>query len=172
MGYCVVKIFIKSLIASLILGILSISIVYYINNNFMENKSSLIIDNKLIASISGAVDIPGDYFFEKDQTIREIIFKANVKSSADIYLLGLDFKQNKSFEIVVPYRVGEIPKINYSEIKTINQLRSIGIKENICKTIIKYKNENKGVPTWSEIDDLSGIGEKTLVYLKERIDLS
>jgi DNA uptake protein ComE-like DNA-binding protein len=51
-------------------------------------------------------------------------------------------------------------------------LRAIGVKENIAKIIIKYKNESKGIPTWKEIDDLTGIGEKTLVYLKEHIDLS
>ena len=166
------KFFIKTLMFSVFLGCLSIGVIYLFNTNFIENKSSIIIDDKLIATISGAVDSPGDYSFIKDQTIREIIFKANVKSSADIHLLGLDFKQNKSFEIIVPYKVGEIPKIKYSDIKTINQLKAIGIKDNISKTIIKYKNTNKGTPIWNEIDDLPGIGEKTLVYLKEHIDLS
>jgi hypothetical protein len=142
-----VKAFVKSLIASLVLSVLSIGAIYLINKNFIENKSSLVVEDKLIATISGAVETPGDYLFEKDETIREIIFKAKVKNSADIHLLSLDLKQNKSFEIDVPYKVGEVPKIKYSEITTINQLRAIGVKENIAKIIIKYKNESKGIPT-------------------------
>ncbi len=166
------KFFIKTLMFSIFLGSLSVGVIYLFNTNFLENKNSIMIEEKLIATISGAVDSPGEYHFLKDQTIREIIFKADVKSSADIHLLGLDFKQSKSFEIIVPYKVGEIPKIKYSDIKTISQLKAIGVKDNIAKIIIKYKNTNKGIPIWNEIDDLPGIGEKTLVYLKERIDLS
>lgn len=162
----------KALMVSLILGTSSLLIVYIINTNFLNEKQVNILEKKLVAKITGAVHNPGDYLFQKDQTIREIIFKAKVKNSADIHLLGLDLKQKESFEIIVPYKVGEMPKLKYSEIKTINQLKALGIKDNIAKIIIKYKNENKGVPTWKEIDDLPGIGEKTLIYLKENIDLS
>ncbi|MGL6124888.1 MAG: MAG0490 family ComEA-like DNA-binding protein [Metamycoplasmataceae bacterium] len=162
----------KSLVISLTLAASSLIIIYAFNTFFLEKKESNIVSGKCIATITGAVNNPGDYEFEKEQTVREIIFKAKVKHSADINLLDLDSKQNQSFEINIPYKIGEIPKLKYSEIKTINQLKAIGIKDNIAKIIIKYKNENKGIPTWQEIDDLSGIGEKTLAYLKEHIDLS
>lgn len=162
----------KSLLFSLALGGSSLVIVHTINKTFFTKNEPNIIEKKYIATITGAVKNPGNYLFQINQTTREIIFKANVKNVADINLLNLDAKQTQSFEINVPYKIGEIPKLKYSEIKTINQLKAIGIKDSIAKIIIKYKNENKGIPTWEEIDDLPGIGEKTLAYLKEHIDLS
>ncbi|MGL5205696.1 MAG: MAG0490 family ComEA-like DNA-binding protein [Metamycoplasmataceae bacterium] len=163
---------IKSLFISIALGTSSLVFIYIFNTFLTDERKIDIINEKYIATITGAVNKPGDYEFKKDQTIREIIFKANVKYSADINLLNLETKQNQSFEINVPYKIGEIPKLKYSEITTINQLKAIGVKDNIAKILIKYKNENKGIPTWEEIDNLSGIGEKTLAFLKEHIDLS
>ncbi|MDK2819741.1 MAG: helix-hairpin-helix domain-containing protein [Mycoplasmataceae bacterium] len=81
-------------------------------------------------------------------------------------------KKDKSFEIAVPFKIGEAPKIKYSDIKTVNQLKAIGIKDSISKIIIKYKNENRGMPTWNDIDNLQGIGEKTLAFLKNHLELS
>ncbi|MGL5590496.1 MAG: MAG0490 family ComEA-like DNA-binding protein [Metamycoplasmataceae bacterium] len=162
----------KSLLISITLGSSSLVFIYIFNTFFSDEKQINIINEKFIATITGAVNKPGDYEFRKDQTTREIIFKANVKYSADINLLNLETKQNQSFEINVPYKIGEKPKLKYSELITINQLKAIGVKDNIAKIIIQYKNENKGIPTWDEIDNLSGIGEKTLAFLKEHIDLS
>ncbi len=163
---------VQSLLISLVLGAGSLGIIYIINTNFIKQDLLDAPEQKLIAKITGAVDEPGDYFFNKNETIREIIFKAKVKSCADIYLLGLEMKQTKSFEILVPYKIGKAPKLKFSEIKEISQLKAIGIKDNIAKTIIKYRKENKGIPTWKNIDDLPGIGAKTLAYLKEYIELS
>ena len=163
---------IKSLLISLVLGLSSLGVIYFINTNFVKEDSSSVLNKKLVATITGAVEEPGDYYFDKNETIREIIFKAQVKSSADIHLLGLEMKQTESFEIFVPYKIGEAPKLKYSEIKTLNQLKVLGIKDNVAKIIIKYKKENKGIPTWENIDDLTGVGEKTLIYLKENIELS
>ncbi|MGL5592104.1 MAG: MAG0490 family ComEA-like DNA-binding protein [Metamycoplasmataceae bacterium] len=162
----------KSLLLSITLGASSLVFIYIFNTFFSDEKQINSINEKFIATITGAVNKPGDYEFRKDQTTREIIFKANVKYSADINLLNLETKRNQSFEINVPYKIGEMPKLKYSEITTINQLKAIGVKDNVAKIIIKYKNENKGIPTWDEIDNLSGIGEKTLAFLKENIDLS
>ncbi|MGL5204967.1 MAG: MAG0490 family ComEA-like DNA-binding protein [Metamycoplasmataceae bacterium] len=162
---------IKSLFVSITLGVASLTSIYIFDTFFINDSEIDIINEKFIATITGAVSKPGDYEFRKNQTTREIIFKANVKFSADINLLNLEHKQNQSFEINVPYKIGERPKLKYSEITTINQLKAIGVKDNIAKIIIKYKNENKGIPTWDEIDNLSGIGEKTLAFLKENIDL-
>lgn len=166
-----VKNLIKTILISILLGASSIGFVYVVKTNFFEKATIDKTDDKLIATITGAVENPGDYFFKKEQTIREIIFKAQVKNSADIYLLGLEMKQTKSFEIIVPYKIGEKPKLKYSKIESINQLKSLGIKESVAKILIKYKKENRGIPTWKDIDDLPGVGEKTLIYLKENIEL-
>ncbi len=161
----------KSLMLSILLSGASAGIIYFIKSNSLTSNEPKQIKNELIATITGAVENPGDYIFEKDQTIREIIFKAKIKVSADIYLLGLNVKQTESFEIIVPYKIGLKPKLKYSDIETVNQLKAIGIKETIAKVLIKYKKENRGMTTWKDIDKLPGIGEKTLLFLKENIEL-
>lgn len=138
----------KSILLSISLGVGSIAIIYTFKTFIFNNDTTIEKESeKFIATIIGAVENPGDYPFKKNQTIREIIFKAKVKNTADINLLNLDVRQETSCEINVPFKIGEKPKLKYSEIELINQLKAIGVKDNIARILIKYKKENKGIPT-------------------------
>ena len=135
-----------------------------------ENSQNYDIAFSYQVNIEGAVNNPGIYEFDKPKKVREILFKSNVQSNADLDSIDLEKVINYDYEIVVPYKVGTIKKIKWKDLVSVDQLTNLGIKNSVAQTIINHRRQNEST-TWEEILALKGIGPVTLAQLKDVIDL-
>ncbi|MGL4343232.1 MAG: MAG0490 family ComEA-like DNA-binding protein [Metamycoplasmataceae bacterium] len=159
------KIFLIALIILLIL--LIFGSYYWINRN---DKKSIVFTNNpedYVAKIKGAISFPGSYSFKKGDTLREILAKAELKYEAELKNINLDEIKNENFEIYIPFLDGFSPKIKYSYLNDEAELINYGLPNKIAKIIFKYKESNRGVPTWDEIDLIPGIGPRALEQIKK-----
>lgn len=153
------------------LGIVGGASTYFVLKYWTKPQEIKKETTKYSVSIEGAVLNPGDYEFDKPQTVREIIFKANVRTIADISSMDLENIINKDTQIFVPFQIGTIDKIEWSKLSSIEQLVTRGIKKDIAKKILEFRRQNSN-PTWEQIHAIKGIGQKTLEQLKNIIELS
>ncbi|MGL5522164.1 MAG: MAG0490 family ComEA-like DNA-binding protein [Metamycoplasmataceae bacterium] len=145
---------------------------YYIfTTSQSENKTEENIKKELIAEIDGAVEKPGNYFFIKNQTLRMILANAIIRQEADLSSILLNEKKDRNFSIYIPFIGGEQNKLFWKDIKSINQLINIGISKTIAKKLMDLKEKKENVE-WSDIENISGIGDKTLAKLKKLIELA
>ncbi len=135
-----------------------------------SNNSSNVVSQYCV-NIEGAVKSPGSYVFYKPKKLREIIFKADVLTSADINSLNLEQVIDNDYEVTIPYKVGSIKKIKWKDLNKVEQLTELGVKNSIAQTIINHRRQYE-ITTWEEILALKGIGPVTLAQLKDIIDLS
>ncbi len=135
-----------------------------------ENSQNYDIAFSYQVNIEGAVNNPGIYEFDKPKKVREILFKSNVQSNADLDSIDLEKVINYDYEIVVPYKVGTIKKIKWKDLVSVDQLTNLGIKNSVAQTIINHRRQNEST-TREEILALKGIGPVTLAQLKDVIDL-
>ncbi|MGL4184045.1 MAG: MAG0490 family ComEA-like DNA-binding protein [Metamycoplasmataceae bacterium] len=161
-------IFLSSL---LILSAVSFLGYYIFTTSKIENKQEENIKKELIAEIDGAVEKPGNYFFIKNQILRTILAKAVIRQEADLTKILLNEKKDRNFSIYIPFIGGEQNKLLWKDIKSIHQLINIGISKNIAKKLMDLKEKKENVE-WSDIENISGIGSKTLSKLKNIIELA
>lgn len=149
----------------LVTSIFLISTVLITTKNKSKNKN---VDAKYInIKIYGAILYPGEYSFTKGVTLKDILTKVKLLSSADISQLS--FKQTYSKDSIIHIKYKKTKKFHIREIVSINQLIEFGIKKNIAIKIFNFLKSKNYQITWEEIGKISGVGEVTLSILKNRL---
>ena len=149
----------------LVTSVFLISTVLITTKNKSKNKN---VDAKYInIKIYGAILYPGEYSFTKGVTLKDILTKVKLLSSADISQLS--FKQTYSKDSIIHIKYKKTTKFHIREIVSINQLIEFGIKKNIAIKIFNFLKSKNYQITWEEIGKISGVGEVTLSILKNRL---
>ena len=123
----------------LVTSVFLISTVLITTKNKSKNKN---VDAKYInIKIYGAILYPGEYSFTKGVTLKEILTKVKLLSSADISQLS--FRQTYSKDSIIHIKYKKTTKFHIREIVSINQLIEFGIKKNIAIKIFNFlKSKN------------------------------
>lgn len=123
----------------LVTSVFLISAVLITTKNKLKNKN---VDTKYInIKIYGAILYPGEYSFTKGVTLKDILTKVKLLSSADISQLS--FKQTYSKDSIIHIKYKKTTKFHIREIVSINQLIEFGIKKNIAIKIFNFlKSKN------------------------------
>lgn len=153
--------------ASIII-LMSIGINKYISN--IKNNNKLFIKNKneiITIGISGAIEYPDSYEIKKGTKLLEIIKKARLKSGADLNNIDLNLKLEKNQSINIPFKKDN--SISIREVNNVGILEDLGIKKDIAKIILSYFIAKDYLITWQELENLPGVGEKTLTILKNHL---
>ena len=146
-------------------GVTYVAFNYFGQPTIVEKTSPI-----FLVSIEGAVEKPGDYTFDQPQTVRQIIFQANLKTTADTSSLNLEEVINKDTEISIPYRVGSIEKLKWKDLKSAEQLLKLGVRKKIANLVMDHRSRNEET-TWKQIESISGIGPVTINHLQGIIEL-
>jgi len=123
----------------LVTSVFLISTVLITTKNKSKNKN---VDTKYInIKIYGAILYPGEYSFTKGVTLKDILTKVKLLSSADISQLS--FRQTYSKDSIIHIKYKKTTKFHIREIVSINQLIEFGIKKNIAIKIFNFlKSKN------------------------------
>ncbi|WP_017472635.1 helix-hairpin-helix domain-containing protein [Amphibacillus jilinensis] len=137
-------------------------------------------NDTLYVDIKGEIEHPGVYSVEEDDRVVDVIdYAGGLKADADEKQINLAEKVHDEMVIIVPH-VDEtenfIPtsgeshdkiKINTATQTDLEQLPGIG--EAKAQAIIKYREENGAFQSLEDMQNVSGIGEKTVSQLAEFI---
>ena len=123
----------------LVTSVFLISTVLITTKNKPKNKN---VDTKYInIKIYGAILYPGEYSFTRGVTLKDILTKVKLLSSADVSQLSL--RQTYSKDSIIHIRYKKTTKFHIREIVSINQLIELGIKKNIATKIFDFlKSKN------------------------------
>ncbi|UUM20116.1 MULTISPECIES: MAG0490 family ComEA-like DNA-binding protein [unclassified Mycoplasma] len=114
-------------------------------------------------SISGAVENSGIIYSDTPLTYRELFFRAKMISNSDISSFNLNQLASIKDPIFVPLKNYFLKWKNFDSVK---QFEHLDISTRIIKTLLNYKKNNKGTPTWDDILKISGIGPVNLKKLQ------
>lgn len=127
-------------------------------------------NSPLQAEIKGEVRKPGVYEIGKDETLEQLIKKAEgLTEEADLSMISLQRKVIHQEVITIP-KATEIIKISINS-ATLEQLMQLpGIGTTKAYAIIDYR-QNHPFLTLEEIMNVKGIGEKIFQKIKDQIAL-
>lgn len=156
-----------------------------------KNAEKNNVENKyIIVDIKGAVANPKEYSLLEGARVRELIEAAGgLTQEADENSVHFS-KVLKDEECIVVYKKGEVQtnnsistnsvevlqgnkneKLNINK-ATLNQLATLyGIGEVKAKAIIEYREKNGGFKSIEELDEVDGIGSKTVDKLRDKVDI-
>lgn len=165
-----------------------------VNKNKMEEESG----ENIKVDIKGAIKNPKVYALKKGSRVEDLIKKAGgLTKNADTIRVNLS-KKLIDEEVVYIYSKGEkskedffnfsqgvtdsslennnskkdnkkinINKANKEELKTLS-----GIGDSKADAIIKYREENGGFKSINDLENVSGIGEKTISKFIDKVDIN
>ena len=138
----------------------------------------------IMVDVKGAVVNPGVYEMESLSRVKDVITRAGgFVKHADQNQLNLAGKVTDEMVIYVPV-VGEISKIpqmgslsedtelisiNTADLNELQELPGIGPSK--AEAIIQYREENGAFKAIEDLQNISGIGEKTFEKLKDLISI-
>ncbi|MGH4118839.1 helix-hairpin-helix domain-containing protein [Clostridium sp.] len=159
----------------------------------LVTESSMVEDINIKVDIKGAVKVPGVYEIKKGSRVNDLINLAGGATiDAELDATNLSTKLNDE-DCVVIYKKGEevqsenfkgstqsatvssspeekdIININTAEKDQLNTLPGIGDVK--ADAIIKYREENGGFKSIDELIKVGGIGEKTLLKFRDKVDI-
>ncbi|PAK21431.1 hypothetical protein CJJ23_02165 [Mycoplasmopsis agassizii] len=156
----------KAIIASIILVAISATVgVYFFKDQIFPvvQKETPAEKDKVVVTFIGNVEKPGKYIFDKDTSLRKAL--NTVKIKANSAMKGLDLNQlltdGKSYTILKNLKENN----HFSDISEV-ALKKLGLRSNQITELLKYKN-SKTTYTWEEIENLPGIGSKSIEKIKE-----
>ncbi|ATO30792.1 hypothetical protein CO229_01505 [Mycoplasmopsis bovirhinis] len=117
--------------------------------------------------VSGAVVNDGVIKSTKKLTYRELLFQAKVQDLADLSNFKLNNFVPDSSKIHVPFSDTKLRWIDFENIKQISPLK---LSNKISQALLDYRKENPKT-TWKKIEQISGIGTKTLEKLMNFFEL-
>lgn len=143
----------------------------------------------VIVDVSGAVKRPGVYTLSTEQRVEDALERAGgATRRADLRQLNRAAKLEDGRQILVPTK-GESPAaapasgatappgepaagpINLNT-ATPEQLETLdGVGPATSRKIIEYRDQNGGFKSIDELDQVSGIGEKRLAALRDKVTL-
>jgi competence protein ComEA len=159
----------------------------------LVSESDMVEDINIKVDIKGAVKVPGVYEIKKGSRVNDLIklaggatidaelgatnlsTKLNDEDCVVIYKKGEEVKienfknVTESATVSSPQEVNDIININIAEKEQLNTL--IGIGDVKADAIIKYREENGGFKSIDELIKVDGIGEKTLLKFRDKVDI-
>ena len=97
----------------------------------------------------------------------KIIKQARLKAGADLNNIDLNLELEKNQSINIPFKKDN--SISIREVNNVGILEDLGIKKDIAKIILSYFIAKDYLITWQELENLPGVGEKTLTILKNHL---
>lgn len=163
------KILIIILTAIGIIGSIS-TIGFLQNRNISINKNINKNNNNVAVVVKGNVKFPDTYYVEKGTKIKDVLNIANLLNDSDISNIELEKQIYLNETIYVKktnnLNVNRESKIYLNDLINNQNIYIKGISSNIIKEIQKIVNINKRI-TWDEIQNIKGVGPKTLAKLKK-----
>ncbi|VEU75680.1 Uncharacterised protein [Mycoplasmopsis maculosa] len=161
------KILIIILTAIGIIG--SISTIGFLQNRNISINKNINKNNNVAVVVKGNVKFPDTYYVEKGIKIKDVLNIANLLNDSDISNIELEKQIYLNETIYVKktnnLNVGRESKIYLNDLINNQNIYIKGISSNIIKEIQKIVNINK-IITWDEIQNIKGVGPKTLAKLK------
>src|SRR5690606_15445238 len=162
--------------------------------SIVEKKMNMLQEEKInsppekkeiFVDIKGAVQHPGLYEAEEGERVADLIHKAGgLLKEADENLINFALKVEDEMVIYIPIQGEEVefplenPSSQNSENKiNINKANNAeletlpGIGPSKAETIIKYREQHGLFEQIEDIQNISGIGEKTFEKLKDKITI-
>jgi competence protein ComEA len=178
----------KIIIAVVIVTIIGLFIMTKIDPT--NNTSNIINSGKNTAEIgsgdldkveiSGQILHPGDYYIASESTLGDLINKAGgVLENADPHsytpglLIGIRtfFYISPKADIPESCTVKNIDKANINT-ATAEELKAVGFSSAQSQAIIDYRNKNGYFSAIEDIINVSGIGDKTYLSVRDKICLA
>ena len=141
---------------------------------------------RLTVHVAGAVRRPGVYRLRAGARVDDAVIRAGgVRRGADLSAVNLAAKLEDGRQVVVPARAPTVaaggaaaasssaPAVPLNlNTATVDQLDEIdGIGPSTAEKILGYRNEHGGFGSVEELAQISGIGEKRMAVLRERVRL-
>ena len=138
---------------------------------FEFRKPTQINDNKTSYSfvvLEGAFKVTGIYEFEGVLTINDLIEQVGVKKNANLRALNLDAYVLDESSLYLPLQNELCVSLNKATKDELMKLERIG--EKTAQKILDYR-ESKSFIYIEDIMNISGIGEKTFLLIRDHICL-
>ena len=120
--------------------------------------------------VKGAVENPGIYEANFDDTINDVLSKAKLKEDANLDTINLANQIHAGMVIVVPFKSEKyLVSINSADLDELIKLN--GIKEGLAQNIIEYRESHGGFKSLIELMNVKGIGETKFEKIKADIRL-
>ena len=145
------------------------------NNNYTSDTTS---KNTVKVTITGNILHPGEYLISPNSTLGDLIIKAGgtlVNADPNAYTATLIIGNRTNFyiasksEIPDTCVVTDIEKVNINT-ATKEQLATInGLSNAQIEAILNYRNNNGMFYCLEDVMNVSGIGEKTYLSIRDKI---
>ncbi|WP_027334587.1 MAG0490 family ComEA-like DNA-binding protein [Mycoplasmopsis felifaucium] len=147
----------------------STSAIVFTNSN-TKIKALEAKDGHFFVNVSGAVKYPDKYYFDHPVTFSELIKLIEPKQNSNLSKFSLNTKYNSNTTLHIPY-INELSKtqnyyIKWETLSSEKELIDRGISQTIAKKIVKFRKDNNTV-SWKELNELKGIGPKTIEKLQQ-----
>ncbi|MCD7894212.1 MAG: helix-hairpin-helix domain-containing protein [Erysipelotrichaceae bacterium] len=119
-------------------------------------------------TLEGEFNVTGNYEFEGELTIGELIDKVGVSDEANLDVLDMDKKVEDESRIYLPPQNNNAISLNSATLEELMTLSGVG--EKTAQKIIDYR-EVTPFECLEDIMNISGIGEKTYLNLRESLCL-
>ncbi|RIV16933.1 hypothetical protein D1113_00425 [Mycoplasmopsis gallopavonis] len=122
-----------------------------VSNYFYQNpnlKNEPIFKSIYQYKITGAVKKPGQIESNTPLNYRQLFFRAQVVSQADLKSFDLNQKAPTYKNIFVPFRK---MKIHWNQLKSVKQLQDFKINSKVADKILKYKRKHRIKVTWKQL---------------------
>ena len=159
------------IIGCLVVFLTCIAVISYFYIDISNDDSEIRIP-RIKVTILGAVLNPDTYYLDSKSKIIDLVKKAGgFTINADVTSIDLKetLKPDKTYLIALEQQ--RIKKINLNAIKTSSEListvKTFLIRTKVADSIINYIGTYGPFRTWDEIDQIEGVGGKTLAELKK-----
>ncbi|WP_338822641.1 MAG0490 family ComEA-like DNA-binding protein [Mycoplasmopsis felifaucium] len=153
----------------LIGAVVSTSAIVFTNSNTKIKNLETKDDNFYIV-VSGAVKYPDKYYFDHPVAFSELIKLIEPKQNSNLSKFSLNTKYNSNTTLHIPYINEHLKTQNYyikwENLSSEEELIERGISQTIAKKIVKHRKENN-FATWKDLNELKGIGPKTIEKLQQ-----
>lgn len=142
-----------------------------ISSLFEYQKSSEVVANneiKNVVYLSGAFLKEGEFFYQSEMTIQDLIDEVGVDKNANLSCLLLEKKLEDEMSLYLPLYNKKAISLNHASKEELMTLKGIG--EKTAQKIIDYRNE-QSFSCLEDIMEISGIGEKTFMKLRDSLCL-
>ena len=139
---------------------------------------------RLTVHVAGAVRRPGVYRLRAGARVDDAVTRAGgARRGADLSAVNLAAKLEDGRQVVVPARAPAVPaggaaaasssapavplNLNTATVEQLDELDGIG--PGTAKKILGYRDEHDGFGSVEELAQISGIGEKRMATLREKV---
>lgn len=160
----------------IIISFIVVVLIYLFNDEKPITKIDW-TDPYITIDVSGAVQNPGVYEFRPGLSKLEIVLDSRIKPImyADIFEIeNIDQVINSDTEIIVPYKEGFEPSILLPciDLMKVQDFVTIGLLSNTkAESVVSYIKEIGGLKSYSQLLNISGIGERTIEKISSKVRL-